>query len=90
MALAPDRFDYSPITERPLIKWPGNARELRNAVERMAILSHDDVLSAAAIPLELRLPQRDNGARSSVKHSWKRHKKSLASEAGSSMSRPVS
>ena len=47
-------------------KWPGNARELRNAVERMAILSHDDVLSAAAIPLELRLPQRDNGMRSSV------------------------
>ncbi len=47
-------------------KWPGNARELRNAVERMAILSHDDVLSANAIPLELRLPQRDNGARSSV------------------------
>ena len=34
-------------------KWPGNARELRNAVERMAILSHDDVLTAAAIPLEL-------------------------------------
>ena len=26
-------------------KWPGNARELRNAVERMAILSHDDVLT---------------------------------------------
>ncbi len=47
-------------------KWPGNARELRNAVERMAILSHDDVLTAAAVPLELRMPQRDNGARSSV------------------------
>ena len=26
MALAPGRFDYAPITERPLIKWPGNAR----------------------------------------------------------------
>jgi two-component system, NtrC family, nitrogen regulation response regulator NtrX len=47
-------------------KWPGNARELRNAVERMAILSHDDVLTAAAVPLELRMSQRDNGARSSV------------------------
>jgi two-component system nitrogen regulation response regulator NtrX len=47
-------------------KWPGNARELRNAVERMAILSHDDMLTSAAIPLELRMPQRDNGARSSV------------------------
>jgi allantoinase len=26
MALAPDRFDYAPITERPVIKWPGEAR----------------------------------------------------------------
>ena len=46
-------------------KWPGNARELRNAVERMAILSPGDTLTVAAIPLELKL-QRDNGARSSV------------------------
>ena len=45
--------------------WPGNARELRNVVERMAILSHGDVLTAAAIPLELKL-QKDTGARSSV------------------------
>jgi two-component system nitrogen regulation response regulator NtrX len=47
-------------------RWPGNARELRNAVERMAILSAEDLLTMAAIPLELRMPQRDNGARSSV------------------------
>jgi two-component system nitrogen regulation response regulator NtrX len=47
-------------------RWPGNARELRNAVERMAILSAEDVLTMAAIPLELRIPQRDNGTRSSV------------------------
>ncbi|HWF10197.1 MAG TPA: sigma-54 dependent transcriptional regulator [Bryobacteraceae bacterium] len=47
-------------------KWPGNARELRNAVERMAILSPDETLRPAAIPLELRMPQRENGARSSV------------------------
>src|SRR5271165_1115882 len=47
-------------------KWPGNARELRNTVERMAILSAGEVLTAAAVPLELRL-QRDSGAgRSSV------------------------
>ena len=26
MALAPGRFDYAPITDRPIIKWPGNAR----------------------------------------------------------------
>ena len=29
--------------------WPGNARELRNVVERMAILSHGDVLNNGAI-----------------------------------------
>ena len=45
--------------------WPGNVRELRNVVERMAILSHGDVLTAAAIPLELKL-QKESGPRSSV------------------------
>jgi two-component system nitrogen regulation response regulator NtrX len=48
-----------------LYSWPGNARELRNVVERMAILSHGDVLNAGAIPLELKL-QRETGPRSSV------------------------
>ena len=46
-------------------KWPGNARELRNVVERMAILSHGDRITGAAVPLELRLP-RDTGTRTSV------------------------
>jgi two-component system, NtrC family, nitrogen regulation response regulator NtrX len=36
--------------------WPGNARELRNTVERMAILSQSDRITTAAIPLEIRLP----------------------------------
>lgn len=45
--------------------WPGNARELRNVVERMAILSHGEVITAAAVPLELKL-QKDNGTRSTV------------------------
>src|SRR5215471_4176274 len=26
MALPPGRFAYAPITERPIIRWPGNAR----------------------------------------------------------------
>lgn len=46
-------------------KWPGNARELRNAVERMAILSPGDMIDGAAIPLELRLP-KDSNSRTSV------------------------
>jgi two-component system nitrogen regulation response regulator NtrX len=47
-------------------KWPGNARELRNAVERMAILSPGDTLTVAAIPLELKLQRESGGGRSSV------------------------
>jgi two-component system, NtrC family, nitrogen regulation response regulator NtrX len=34
--------------------WPGNARELRNTVERMAILSPGDRLGIESVPLELR------------------------------------
>ncbi len=45
--------------------WPGNARELRNAVERMAILNPADRIPATAAPVEIRLG-RDNEARSSL------------------------
>lgn len=45
--------------------WPGNARELRNIVERMAILSTGDVLDKDAAPIELRLG-RDPDAPNSV------------------------
>jgi two-component system nitrogen regulation response regulator NtrX len=47
-------------------KWTGNARELRNAVERMAILSHGDTIDAASIPLELRMQRGETGSKSSV------------------------
>jgi two-component system nitrogen regulation response regulator NtrX len=40
--------------------WPGNIRELRNTVERMAILTRGDVLQAESVPVEIRI------ARSSV------------------------
>jgi len=35
-------------------RWPGNARELRNAIERMAILTAGDRLTAEAVPVEIR------------------------------------
>jgi len=38
-------------------RWPGNARELRNVVERMAILSPGDVLTSEATPIEMRMTQ---------------------------------
>ncbi len=45
--------------------WPGNARELRNAVERMAILNPGERLGVESVPIEIRLP-KDSGPRSSV------------------------
>jgi two-component system nitrogen regulation response regulator NtrX len=45
--------------------WPGNARELKNAIERMAILTQGDRLTVDSVPVEIRVP-KDFGARSSV------------------------
>ncbi|MDX1983461.1 MAG: sigma-54 dependent transcriptional regulator [Bryobacteraceae bacterium] len=45
--------------------WPGNARELRNTVERMAILTPADLIPASALPVEIRLA-RDNAPKSSL------------------------
>jgi len=35
--------------------WPGNIRELRNTVERMAILSRGDMIDEEAVPVEIRI-----------------------------------
>jgi two-component system nitrogen regulation response regulator NtrX len=48
-----------------MFTWPGNARELRNVIERMAILTPGDQLTPESVPLELRMP-RDAAPRSSV------------------------
>jgi two-component system, NtrC family, nitrogen regulation response regulator NtrX len=45
--------------------WPGNARELRNVIERMAILTPGEHITAASIPIEIRV-QRETGPRSTV------------------------
>jgi two-component system nitrogen regulation response regulator NtrX len=45
--------------------WPGNARELRNVIERMAILSAGEHITAGAIPIEIRV-QKEAGPRSTV------------------------
>ncbi len=46
--------------------WPGNARELRNTVERMAILTAGDCLNVDSVPVEIREP-RDSGAKSNLR-----------------------
>jgi two-component system nitrogen regulation response regulator NtrX len=45
--------------------WPGNARELRNAIERMAILSPGERLTRESIPIEIRT-HRDGAPKSTV------------------------
>ncbi|MBX3730966.1 MAG: sigma-54-dependent Fis family transcriptional regulator [Verrucomicrobiae bacterium] len=43
--------------------WPGNLRELRNAIERAAILAAGDRLSASDLPLELRVESSGEGGK---------------------------
>ncbi|HTS66825.1 MAG TPA: sigma-54 dependent transcriptional regulator [Candidatus Acidoferrales bacterium] len=45
--------------------WPGNARELRNVVERMAILTPGERLTRDSIPVEIRV-QREAGPKSTI------------------------
>jgi two-component system, NtrC family, nitrogen regulation response regulator NtrX len=45
--------------------WPGNARELRNVIERMAILTQGEHITVTSIPIEIRV-QRESGPRSTV------------------------
>jgi two-component system, NtrC family, nitrogen regulation response regulator NtrX len=46
--------------------WPGNARELRNIIERMAILTAGNLLTPDSVPVEIRLAD-DAGPRSNIK-----------------------
>jgi two-component system, NtrC family, nitrogen regulation response regulator NtrX len=45
--------------------WPGNARELRNVVERMAILTQGERITRESIPVEVRV-QREAGPKSTI------------------------
>ncbi len=47
--------------------WPGNARELRNIVERMAILTLSDELTPDSVPVEIRIAQ-ESSPPSNLKH----------------------
>ena len=45
--------------------WPGNARELRNVIERMAILTASDRIARDSISVEIRV-QRETGQKSTI------------------------
>ena len=50
----PKTIDNEVIAILEQYDWPGNIRELRNAIERMAILTTDDRISTESIPFEIR------------------------------------
>jgi two-component system nitrogen regulation response regulator NtrX len=53
----------SPATFEALCdySWPGNIRELRNTVERMAILTRGDALEPESVPVEIRIARSTGG-----------------------------
>jgi two-component system nitrogen regulation response regulator NtrX len=66
------RNNFKPKTLDPLVfevlesyGWPGNARELRNVIERMAILTQGERLNRDSIPVEVRV-QREAGPKSTI------------------------
>ncbi len=60
--LRPRALDPDVVPALAQYAWPGNVRELRNLVERMAILTPGDRITAASIPLEVRMPQAPRAA----------------------------
>jgi len=61
----PKKLDDTVFPLLETYPWPGNARELRNVVERMAILTQGDRLTRDAIPVEIRV-QREAGPKSTI------------------------
>jgi two-component system nitrogen regulation response regulator NtrX len=61
----PKKLDDSVFAMLESYHWPGNARELRNVIERMAILTQGERLGRDSIPVEIRV-QRDPGPKSTI------------------------
>jgi two-component system, NtrC family, nitrogen regulation response regulator NtrX len=58
-------LDSSVLPILEAYNWPGNARELRNVIERMAILAPGEHLTRDSIPVEIRM-QREAGPKSTI------------------------
>jgi two-component system nitrogen regulation response regulator NtrX len=61
----PKSLDDGVIPLLESYSWPGNARELRNVIERMAILTQGDRITRDSIPVEIRV-QREAGPKSTI------------------------
>ena len=62
----PKQIDPDVFRVLDAYSWPGNARELRNVIERMAILNSGEVLTPDTIPVEIRIGG-DTGPRSNLR-----------------------
>jgi two-component system nitrogen regulation response regulator NtrX len=76
----PKKIDDAVFATLEAYSWPGNARELRNTIERMAILSPDDKLTTNYIPLEIRF-RPDANPRSTLQDSRESAERERISEA---------
>jgi two-component system nitrogen regulation response regulator NtrX len=61
----PKRVEESVFPMLETYGWPGNARELRNVIERMAILTQGDRLTRESVPVEIRV-QRETSPKSTI------------------------
>jgi len=61
----PKKLDESVFPMMESYGWPGNARELRNVIERMAILTPGERLTRDSVPVEIRV-QREAGPKSTI------------------------
>jgi two-component system, NtrC family, nitrogen regulation response regulator NtrX len=52
--LRPKRFDAAAMEALQRYRWRGNIRELRNAIERLMIMSPGDVIRADDLPADVR------------------------------------
>jgi two-component system nitrogen regulation response regulator NtrX len=52
--MKPKRFDAPAIEALSRYRWRGNIRELRNAIERLMIMSASDVVHVEDLPAEIR------------------------------------
>ena len=75
----PKRIDNSVFEALGAYRWPGNIRELRNVVERMAILAPDPI-TADAVPVEIRLA-RETDAPSSLEETRAQAERDVIREA---------
>jgi two-component system nitrogen regulation response regulator NtrX len=62
----PKQIDEETYALLEAYSWPGNARELRNIIERMAILTSGNRLTPDSVPVEIRLAQ-EAAPRSNIK-----------------------